>query len=144
MFAGHNDVTLIHLTGLSSADFWKVGNLTGTVKKHMPTLEALQVLYRRMKYEYDFYNFVRDQFHLVKKKIGLKSSHPSPAHDLDFLHELTFRTDDPLEEDDQDEEEEDDTTLEDANNWFVQPWTLVMRCSWYGVSIPKSVLGVCA
>ncbi|TSL47608.1 Uronyl 2-sulfotransferase [Bagarius yarrelli] len=102
-----------------SPAFWKVGNLTGTVKKHMPTLEALQVLYRRMRYEYDFYNFVRDQFHLIKKKIGLKSSHPSSVLERDFLRELALRTNDPLDEDDEDEE--DDTALEDANNWLVQP-----------------------
>ncbi|MCI4395824.1 hypothetical protein PGIGA_G00196470 [Pangasianodon gigas] len=107
------------LTIYHSPAFWKVGNLTGTVKKHMPTLEALQVLYRRMRYEYDFYNFVRDQFHLVKKKIGLKSTHPTSAREPDFLRELALRTNDPLDEDDEDEE--DDTALEDANNWLVQP-----------------------
>lgn len=88
----------------------------------MPTLEALQVLYRRMRYEYDFYNFVRDQFHLLKKKIGLKSTRPSSAQEPDFLRELALRTNDPLDEDDEDEE--DDTALEDANNWLVQPWKL--------------------
>ncbi|XP_047015680.1 uronyl 2-sulfotransferase a isoform X2 [Ictalurus punctatus] len=107
------------LTIYHSPAFWKVGNLTGTVKKHMPTLEALQVLYRRMRYEYDFYNFVRDQFHLVKKKIGLKSTHTSSVRELDFLRELALQTNDPLDEDDEDEE--DDTALEDANNWLVQP-----------------------
>ncbi|XP_060770069.1 uronyl 2-sulfotransferase a isoform X6 [Neoarius graeffei] len=102
-----------------SPAFWKMGNLTGTVKKHMPTLEALQVLYRRMRYEYDFYNFIRDQFHLAKKKIGLKLTHPSSARKPDFLQELALRTNDPLDEDDKDEE--DDTVLEDAHNWLVQP-----------------------
>ncbi|XP_072535253.1 uronyl 2-sulfotransferase a [Salminus brasiliensis] len=105
------------LTIYKSPAFWKVGNLTGTVKKHTPTLEALQVLYRRMKYEYDFYNFVRDQFHLAKKKIGLKSSHPSASHEPSFLRELALRTPDPLE----DEEEEVEEVLDDANNWLVQP-----------------------
>lgn len=99
------------------AAFWKVGNLTGTVKKHTPTLEALQVLYHRMKYEYEFYNFVRDQFHLAKKKIGLKSTYPSLSQEPSFLRELAHRTSDPLEEEDEEVEE----ALDDANNWLVQP-----------------------
>uniref|UniRef100_A0A3B1IJ09 Uronyl 2-sulfotransferase n=1 Tax=Astyanax mexicanus TaxID=7994 RepID=A0A3B1IJ09_ASTMX len=105
------------LTIYKSPAFWKVGNLTGTVKKSMPTLEALQVLYRRMKYEYEFYNFVRDQFHLVKKKIGLKSLLPISSHEPSFLRELTLHTPDPLEE----EEEEVEEVEDDAKNWLVQP-----------------------
>ncbi|XP_056337678.1 uronyl 2-sulfotransferase a isoform X2 [Danio aesculapii] len=108
------------LTIYKSPAFWKMGNLTGTVKKHMPTIEALQVLYQRMKYEYDFYNFVRDQFHLIKKKIGLKSSSQNSAHEPDFLRELALRTHEPLEEEEE-EEEEDDIGQEDANIWLVQP-----------------------
>uniref|UniRef100_A0A673JSR5 Uronyl 2-sulfotransferase-like n=1 Tax=Sinocyclocheilus rhinocerous TaxID=307959 RepID=A0A673JSR5_9TELE len=107
-----------------SPEFWKMGNLTGTVKKHMPSLEALQVLYQRMKYEYDFYNFVRDQFHLTKKKIGLKSASQNSNHEPDFLHELALRTHEPLEEEEEEEEEEDeeeDMGQEDANIWLVQP-----------------------
>uniref|UniRef100_A0A672QQM0 Uronyl 2-sulfotransferase n=1 Tax=Sinocyclocheilus grahami TaxID=75366 RepID=A0A672QQM0_SINGR len=104
-----------------SPEFWKMGNLTGTVKKHMPTLEALQVLYQRMKYEYDFYNFVRDQFHLTKKKIGLKSASQNSSHEPDFLHELALRTHEPLEEEEEEEDEEEDIGQEDANIWLVQP-----------------------
>uniref|UniRef100_A0A671NFS1 Uronyl 2-sulfotransferase n=1 Tax=Sinocyclocheilus anshuiensis TaxID=1608454 RepID=A0A671NFS1_9TELE len=104
-----------------SPDFWKMGNLTGTVKKHMPTLEALQVLYQRMKYEYDFYNFVRDKFHLTKKKIGLKSASQNSNHEPDFLHELALRTHEPLEEEEEEEDEEEDMGQEDANIWLVQP-----------------------
>ncbi|CAB1340064.1 unnamed protein product, partial [Coregonus sp. 'balchen'] len=91
----------------------KMGNMTGTVRKHTPTLEALQVLYHRMRYEYDFYNFIRDQFHLMKKKIGLKSVSRPPAHQASFLRDLSLRTPEPLDED-----EELETDLEDANSWL--------------------------
>ncbi|XP_074472279.1 uronyl 2-sulfotransferase a isoform X1 [Sebastes fasciatus] len=99
-----------------SPDYKKMGNMTGTVRKHTPTLEALQVLYHRMRYEYDFYNFIRDQFHLTKKKIGLKSVSQPPAHSPAFLRELALRTPEPLDED-----EELDADLEDANSWLVHP-----------------------
>lgn len=111
------------LTIYKSPAFWKLGNLTGTVKKQMPSFEALQVLYQRMKYEYDFYNFVRDQFHLTKRKIGLKSTSQNSAHEPDFLRELALRTHEPLEEEEEEEEgeEEEDVGQEDANTWLVQP-----------------------
>ncbi|KAG7239183.1 hypothetical protein INR49_029934, partial [Caranx melampygus] len=96
-----------------SPDYRKMGNMTGTVRKHTPTLEALQVLYHRMRYEYEFYNFIRDQFHLMKKKIGLKSVSQPPAYSPAFLRELALRTPEPLDED-----EELDTDLEDANSWL--------------------------
>ncbi|KAM9840209.1 uronyl 2-sulfotransferase a isoform 1-T1 [Aulostomus maculatus] len=99
-----------------SPDYKKMGNMTGTVRKHTPTLEALQVLYHRMRYEYEFYNFIRDQFHLMKRKIGLKSASQPPAYSPDFLRELALRTPEPLDED-----EELDTDLEDANSWLVHP-----------------------
>lgn len=98
-----------------SPHFMKMGNMTGTVRKHTPTLEALQVLYHRMRYEYEFYDFVRNQFHLTKKKIGLKSISKPPAYPPAFLQELARRTQEPLEED-----EELDTDLENANSWLVQ------------------------
>lgn len=101
---------------LLPADYRKMGNMTGTVRKHTPTLEALQVLYHRMRYEYEFYNFIRDQFHLMKKKIGLKSVSQPPAYSPAFLRELALRTPEPLDED-----EELDTDLEDANSWLVHP-----------------------
>uniref|UniRef100_A0A3B4UZQ1 Uronyl 2-sulfotransferase n=1 Tax=Seriola dumerili TaxID=41447 RepID=A0A3B4UZQ1_SERDU len=82
-----------------SPDYRKMGNMTGTVRKHTPTLEALQVLYHRMRYEYEFYNFIRDQFHLTKKKIGLKSVSQPPAYSPAFLRELALRTPEPLDED---------------------------------------------
>ncbi|KAK6295527.1 hypothetical protein J4Q44_G00347530 [Coregonus suidteri] len=99
-----------------SPDYRKMGNMTGTVRKHTPTLEALQVLYHHMRYEYDFYNFIRDQFHLMKKKIGLKSVSRPTAHQASLLRELALQTPEPLDED-----EELETDLEDANSWFVQP-----------------------
>ncbi|RXN33830.1 uronyl 2-sulfotransferase [Labeo rohita] len=61
-----------------SPDYRKLGNMTGTVRKQTPNLEALQVLYERMEYEYKFYNFVKAQFHLTKRKIGLRSG-PKPS-----------------------------------------------------------------
>uniref|UniRef100_A0A8C6SZ73 Uronyl 2-sulfotransferase n=1 Tax=Neogobius melanostomus TaxID=47308 RepID=A0A8C6SZ73_9GOBI len=96
-------------------DYMKMGKLTSTVRKYTPTLEALQVLYHRMSYEYEFYNFIRDQFHLMKRKIGLKSQARPPAFTHEFLHELAIGTPEPLEED-----EEMDTALEDANSWPIQ------------------------
>lgn len=108
-------MTPICLSGLS-ADYRKMGNMTGTVRKHTPTLEALQVLYHRMRYEYEFYNFIRDQFHLMKKKIGLKSVSQPTAYSPAFLRELALRTPEPLDED-----EELDSDLEDANSWLVHP-----------------------
>ncbi|KAM6954360.1 uronyl 2-sulfotransferase a [Aplochiton taeniatus] len=99
-----------------STEFRKMANMTGTVRKHTPTLEALQVLYHRMRYEYDFYNFIRDQFHLVKKKIGLRSVSRAPAHSSSFLRELELRTAEPLDDD-----EDLDADLEAASDWLVQP-----------------------
>ncbi|XP_061756585.1 uronyl 2-sulfotransferase a isoform X3 [Nerophis ophidion] len=95
-------------------DHKKLGNMTGTVRKHTPTVEALQVLYHRMRYEYDFYYFVRDQFHLMKNKIGLKSEAGPPAYSPKFLRELARRTPQPLDED-----EKLDMDTEDANSWLV-------------------------
>lgn len=87
----------------------------------MPSFEALQVLYQRMKYEYDFYNFIREQFHLTKRKIGLKSTSQTSAHEPEFLRELALRTHEPLEEEDEEEEEEEDVGQEEGNIWLVQP-----------------------
>uniref|UniRef100_A0A3P9KQ97 Uronyl 2-sulfotransferase n=1 Tax=Oryzias latipes TaxID=8090 RepID=A0A3P9KQ97_ORYLA len=99
-----------------SPEYKKMGNMTGTVRKQTPSLEALKVLYHRMRYEYEFYNFIRDQFHLMKKKIGLKSAVKAPAYTPAFLRELALRTPQPLDED-----EELDSDLEDANSWLVHP-----------------------
>ncbi|XP_048858298.1 uronyl 2-sulfotransferase a [Brienomyrus brachyistius] len=96
-----------------SPDYRKIGNLTGTVRKQTPTVEALRVLYQRMKYEYDFYNFIREQFHLLKKKIGLRSA-TMPTHPH------SFKTQEPMEVD-QEEEPEQEEELEDASLWLVHP-----------------------
>ncbi|MEQ2183068.1 hypothetical protein GOODEAATRI_028832 [Goodea atripinnis] len=80
------------------------------------TFIRAQVLYHRMRYEYEFYDFIRDQFHLMKKKIGLRSTSRPPAYPPDFLHELALRTPEPLDED-----EELDSDLEDANSWLIHP-----------------------
>uniref|UniRef100_A0A4W3HRG7 Uronyl 2-sulfotransferase n=1 Tax=Callorhinchus milii TaxID=7868 RepID=A0A4W3HRG7_CALMI len=55
-----------------SPEYKKLGNGTITVKKQIPSPKALQVLYQQLQYEYDFYRYVRDQFHLLKRKFGLK------------------------------------------------------------------------
>ncbi|KAJ8409746.1 hypothetical protein AAFF_G00218050 [Aldrovandia affinis] len=101
-----------------SPDYRKMGNMTGTVRKPTPSREALQVLYQRMRDEYDFYNFIRDQFHLMKRKIGLKSL-SRPTHQPDFLLSLALKTQELLEEEEEQQEPEED--LEDANSWLVQP-----------------------
>ncbi|XP_064196532.1 uronyl 2-sulfotransferase a isoform X2 [Anguilla rostrata] len=102
-----------------SPDYRKMGNMTGTVRKQTPSLEALQTLYQRMRYEYDFYNFVREQFHLTKRKIGLKSA-SRPTHQPNFLLNLALKTQEPLEEDEEEEQEPEDD-VEDANSWLAQP-----------------------
>ncbi|XP_043924868.1 uronyl 2-sulfotransferase [Protopterus annectens] len=93
-----------------SPDYRKQGNLTGTVKKQIPSPEAVEVLYQRMKYEYDFYYHVRDQFHLFKRKLGLKSqivASPRP----EFLVSSHAETEEPTIE----EEDNDENWLEDFN-----------------------------
>ncbi|KAG9336217.1 hypothetical protein JZ751_002564 [Albula glossodonta] len=98
-----------------SPEYKKMGNMTGTVRKHTPTLEALQVLYQRMKYEYDFYAFIRDEFHLLKRKIGLRSI-SRPPHRPKFLLNSAPKTQEPLDEEEEEEDEEEDT-----HSWLVQP-----------------------
>ena len=78
-----NSVTVLYFLfspphSFPSLEYKKLGNLTGTVRKHTPSLEALQVLYQRMEYEYIFYNYIRDLFHLTKRKMGLHSG-PRPS-----------------------------------------------------------------
>ncbi|KAG7465681.1 hypothetical protein MATL_G00156210 [Megalops atlanticus] len=100
-----------------SPEYKKLGNMTGTVRKHTPSLEALQVLYQRMKYEYDFYAFVRDQFHLLKRKIGLRSV-SRPPHRPKFPLNTPLKTQEPVEEEEEEEEDEDE---EDTHSWLIQP-----------------------
>uniref|UniRef100_A0A8C4RA49 Uronyl 2-sulfotransferase n=1 Tax=Eptatretus burgeri TaxID=7764 RepID=A0A8C4RA49_EPTBU len=63
-----------------------LGNDTVTVKKASPSLPALQVLHERMRWEYDFYYFARDQFNLMKHKMGLKGA----AQPNDAVNEMSF------------------------------------------------------
>uniref|UniRef100_A0A4W4DMG0 Sulfotransferase n=1 Tax=Electrophorus electricus TaxID=8005 RepID=A0A4W4DMG0_ELEEL len=69
-----------------SPEYRKLWNLTVTVHKQSPSLEALQVLYQRMEHEYDFYNFIKAQFHLTKRKFGLRSG-PHPSQHRSSLRE---------------------------------------------------------
>ncbi|MBN3271658.1 UST sulfotransferase, partial [Polyodon spathula] len=101
-----------------SPEYKKLGNMTVTVRKHTPSLEALQVLYQRMQYEYDFYYFIRDQFHLMKKKIGLKSQ-SRPTHTPGFLQASQLKTEQPEELEEEGEEEEEEEAGED--NWLEHP-----------------------
>ncbi|XP_060687033.1 uronyl 2-sulfotransferase a [Hemiscyllium ocellatum] len=61
-----------------SSEYKKLGNGTNTMKKQVPSPEALKVLFQRMRYEYNFYNHVKDQFHLLKQKFGLKTRASAP------------------------------------------------------------------
>ncbi|KAG8583015.1 hypothetical protein GDO81_008254 [Engystomops pustulosus] len=88
----------------------KLGNLTVTVKKTFPSPNALQVLYQRMKYEYEFYHYIKEQFHLLKRKFGLKSHVKTTSnHEISIPVPIPMETEEPIE----DEEEQDDKWLED-------------------------------
>lgn len=89
----------------------KLGNLTVTVKKTIPSPEALQVLYQRMNYEYAFYHYVKDQFHLLKRKFGLKS-HIKPVPKPEFLIPNPLETEEPIE-DEESQDHNDEKWLED-------------------------------
>ncbi|XP_078505391.1 uronyl 2-sulfotransferase isoform X1 [Lissotriton helveticus] len=89
----------------------KLGNLTVTVKKTIPSPEALQVLYQRMKYEYAFYHYVKDQFHLIKRKFGMKS-HIKPVPKPEFLVPNPLETEEPME-DEESLDHNDEKWLED-------------------------------
>ncbi|NXR23104.1 UST sulfotransferase, partial [Cinclus mexicanus] len=87
----------------------KLGNLTVTVKKTVPSPEAIQVLYQRMRYEYEFYYYVKEQFHLLKRKFGLKSHIRKPSPRPEFFIPSPLETEEPIN----DEEEDDEKWLED-------------------------------
>ncbi|XP_030644372.1 uronyl 2-sulfotransferase [Chanos chanos] len=84
-----------------SPEYKKLGNMTGTVRKHTPSLEALHVLYQRMQYEYDFYNFIKAQFHLTKRKFGLRTG-PRPSRQHVRVSESNPKVDEHDEEDAED------------------------------------------
>ncbi|KAK2531409.1 Ust [Columba guinea] len=86
----------------------KLGNLTVTVKKTVPSPEAIQVLYQRMRYEYEFYYYVKEQFHLLKRKFGLKSHIRKPRPRPEFFIPSPLETEEPI-----DDEEDDEKWLED-------------------------------
>ncbi|KAG8444452.1 hypothetical protein GDO86_009579 [Hymenochirus boettgeri] len=89
----------------------KLGNLTVTVKKAFPSPNALQVLYQRMKYEYEFYYFVKQQFHLLKRKFGLKSHVKlQPSQDASSTIPNPIETEEPIEDE---EDQDDEKWLED-------------------------------
>lgn len=88
----------------------KLGNLTVTVKKTAPSPEALQILYQRMRYEYEFYYYVKEQFHLLKRKFGLRSSSHNFSPREEFVIPSPLETDEPVLED---EEQDDEKWLED-------------------------------
>lgn len=87
----------------------KLGNLTVTVKKTVPSPEAIQILYQRMRYEYEFYYYVKEQFHLLKRKFGLKSHIRKPGPRPEFFIPSPLETEEPIN----DEEEDDEKWLED-------------------------------
>ncbi|XP_075355142.1 uronyl 2-sulfotransferase isoform X3 [Mycteria americana] len=86
----------------------KLGNLTVTVKKTVPSPEAIQILYQRMRYEYEFYYYVKEQFHLLKRKFGLKSHIRKPRPRPEFFIPSPLETEEPM-----DDEEDDEKWLED-------------------------------
>ncbi|XP_038661201.1 uronyl 2-sulfotransferase a isoform X2 [Scyliorhinus canicula] len=88
-----------------SAEYRKLGNGTITVKKQVPSPEALKVLYQRMRYEYNFYNYVKDEFHLLKRKFGLKTGSSTPNKKYEISSQMEIAR--PSHEDD------DDTWLKD-------------------------------
>uniref|UniRef100_A0A8C5PHN4 Uronyl 2-sulfotransferase n=1 Tax=Leptobrachium leishanense TaxID=445787 RepID=A0A8C5PHN4_9ANUR len=98
------------MTIYKNPDHKKLGNLTVTVKKTFPSTNALQVLHQRMKYEYDFYYYVKEQFHLLKRKFGLKSiSKNPPSLEISVPITMPTETEEPVE----DENTQDDKWLED-------------------------------
>uniref|UniRef100_A0A2I3TQC4 Uronyl 2-sulfotransferase n=2 Tax=Catarrhini TaxID=9526 RepID=A0A2I3TQC4_PANTR len=87
----------------------KLGNMTVTVKKTVPSPEAVQILYQRMRYEYEFYHYVKEQFHLLKRKFGLKSHVSKPPLRPHFFIPTPLETEEPID----DEEQDDEKWLED-------------------------------
>uniref|UniRef100_A0A8P0T1R0 Uronyl 2-sulfotransferase n=1 Tax=Canis lupus familiaris TaxID=9615 RepID=A0A8P0T1R0_CANLF len=82
----------------------KLGNMTVTVKKTVPSPEAVQILYQRMRYEYEFYHYVKEQFHLLKRKFGLKSHVSRPPLRPQFFIPTPLETEEPIDDENQDDE----------------------------------------
>ncbi|XP_038936988.1 uronyl 2-sulfotransferase isoform X3 [Rattus norvegicus] len=83
----------------------KLGNMTVTVKKTVPSPEAVQILYQRMRYEYEFYHYVKEQFHLLKRKLGLKSRASRPPLRPQFFIPTPLETEEPIDDEEQDDDE---------------------------------------
>lgn len=81
-----------------------------TVKKIVPSPEAIHVLYQRMKYEYEFYYYVKEQFHLLKRKFGLRTSNSNSSPRPELVIPSPLETEEPVTED---EEQDDEKWLED-------------------------------
>lgn len=78
--------------------------MTVTVRKTVPSPEAVQILYQRMRYEYDFYHYVKEQFHLLKRKFGLKSRVSKTPLRPQFFIPTPLETEEPIDDDEQDDE----------------------------------------
>nr|XP_014339261.1 PREDICTED: uronyl 2-sulfotransferase-like [Latimeria chalumnae] len=79
--------------------------MTVTVKKQTPSPEAIQVLYQRMKYEYDFYYFVREKFHMLKRNFGLKTQVKAPQRP-EYLIPTRVETEEPMEDNGDDDDKD--------------------------------------
>ncbi|XP_064411418.1 uronyl 2-sulfotransferase a [Latimeria chalumnae] len=88
-----------------SPGYKKLGNMTVTVKKQTPSPEAIQVLYQRMKYEYDFYYFVREKFHMLKRNFGLKTQVKAPQRP-EYLIPTRVETEEPMEDNGDDDDKD--------------------------------------
>lgn len=100
-------IQFLYFATFYTAEHRKLGNLTVTVKKTFPSPNALQVLYQRMKYEYEFYYYVKEQFHLLKRKFGLKSQVKKlPSQEMLVPFPVPMETMESIidEEDNQDDE----------------------------------------
>lgn len=63
-----------------------------------------------MRYEYEFYYYVKEQFHLLKRKFGLRSSNGNSSPRPEFAIPSPLETEEPVTED---EEQDDEKWLED-------------------------------
>ena len=90
--------------------------MTVTVKKTAPSPEAVQILYQRMRYEYEFYHYVKEQFHLLKRKFGLKPRVSHPPLRPQFFIPTPLETEEPID----DEEQDDEKWLEDIYKRWCQ------------------------
>lgn len=78
--------------------------MTVTVRKTAPSPEAVQILYQRMRYEYEFYHYVKEQFHLLKRRFGLRSQASEPPPRPQFFIPAPLGTEEPVGDDQQDDE----------------------------------------